>query len=99
MRRPGEFGVGLSPPPHRAAAPSYAPLHRLGELRDRSRERQQGRASRLTCLYSPECVEGSFSELPLYGILRTSEVLVSVEIDWERDQVAWVRAAMMATVV
>src|SRR5215211_3772116 len=26
MRRPGEFGVGLTPPPHRAAAPSYAPL-------------------------------------------------------------------------
>jgi pimeloyl-ACP methyl ester carboxylesterase len=42
--------VGLSLPPVSSAAPSYAPLHRLGELRDRSYEDQHGRASGLMLL-------------------------------------------------
>ena len=84
----GRVWGGVIPTPHRAAAPSYAPLHRLGEPRDRTYEDQQGRASRLTCLYSPECVQGLFSELSLYGVLRTADVLVSVEIGWETGQVA-----------
>ncbi len=55
-------------------------FNRLGELRDRSYEDQQGRASGLTLLtaaiglwnavYSPECVEGGFSEVESPGIQR-----------------------------
>jgi predicted outer membrane lipoprotein len=90
MRRPGEFGVGLSPPPHRAAAPSYAPLHRLGELRDRSYEDQQGRASGLTLLtaaiglWNAVYLERVEAELRVRGEEVPAEYLALLSpLEWE----------------